>query len=31
VLSLLVFGTASEIILSVKVMVLGGGCVPMVG
>jgi hypothetical protein len=24
-------GTASKIILSVKVMVLGGGCVPMVG
>jgi hypothetical protein len=24
-------GTASIIILSVKVMVLGGGCVPMVG
>jgi hypothetical protein len=24
-------GTASRIILSVKVMVLGGGCVPMVG
>jgi hypothetical protein len=24
-------GTASRIILSVKVMVLGGGCMPMVG